>query len=528
MVLFKGFKMTETDTDDVGLECNFAFAFDNINFSDRILNIEVIPDPHFSRTQSRSLSTVAPNRKRSRHGLVKGNDVLLQPEEKVNCNLSDAEEAVAITEASPSGDEVSHGNDSLLDMSWSKVLRVRTIHISSPILAAKSPFFYELFSNVTRESKQQNVTLRIHNSEEAAVMDLLNFMYSNTLSSTTSAAVLDVLMAADKFDVVSCISYCTRMLGLMPMTCESALLYLDLPSSILKSDAIQPLIETAKLFLASHYRDITKFADEALNLPLAGIEAVLSSDDLLMPSEDAVYEFVLKWARIHYPKIEDRQDVLGARLGRLIRFPHMSCRKLEMVLKCDHFHPDFASKVVLEALFFKAETPRRQRSLAAQDASTTCSRFVERAYMHRSVKLVEFALPRPRGMIYLDLKKEECAQCFPNGRIYSKAFHLGKELFFLSACCNVDHHNPFRCFGLFLAVKFKESDSLRVECEFAARSKFTEEYISIRKGNYTFTRGKAVGHRNLFAIPWTTFIADDSHYFIKGLLHLRAELTIRQ
>ncbi|XP_068469330.1 BTB/POZ domain-containing protein POB1-like isoform X1 [Phaseolus vulgaris] len=414
-------------------------------------------------------------------------------------------------------------------MSWSKVLRVRTIHISSPILAAKSPFFYELFSNVTRESKQQNVTLRIHNSEEAAVMDLLNFMYSHTLSSTTSASVLNVLMAADKFDVVSCISYCTRMLGLRPMTCESALLYLDFPSSILKSDAIQALIETAKLFLASHYRDITKFVDEALNLPLAAIEAVLSSDDLLIPSEDDVYEFVIKWARIHYPKTEDRQEVLGARLGRLIRFPHMSCRKLEMVLKCNHFHPDFASKVVLEALFFKAETPCRKRSLAAQDAGTTCSRYVERAYMHRQrVKLVEFALPRPGGVIYLDLKKEECAQCFPNGRIHSKAFHLGKELFFLSVGCDVDHHNPFYCFGLFLAVKLKESDSLGVECEFAARSKFTEEYITIRKGIYTFTGGKVVGHRNLFAIPWTTFIAEDSQYFIKGLLHLRAELTIRQ
>ncbi|KAL2669364.1 hypothetical protein AAZX31_01G209300 [Glycine max] len=92
-------------------------------------------------------------------------------------------------------------------------------------------------------------------------------MYSNTLSRSTSAAVLDVLMmAADKFEVVSCIRYCSRMLRLMPMTCESAVLYLDLPSSILKSDAIQPLIETARLFLAIHYGDITKFADEVLNI----------------------------------------------------------------------------------------------------------------------------------------------------------------------------------------------------------------------------------------------------------------------
>ncbi|TKY70998.1 BTB/POZ domain-containing protein POB1 [Spatholobus suberectus] len=413
-------------------------------------------------------------------------------------------------------------------MSWSKVLRVRTLHISSPILAAKSPFFYKLFSNVTRESKQQYVTLRIHDSEEAAVMDLLNFMYSNTLSRTTSVAVLDVLMAADKFEVASCIRYCSRMLREMPMSCESALLYLDLPSSILTSDAIQPLIETAKLFLATHYRDITKFAAEVLNLPLAGIEAVLSSDDLRMPSEDAVYDFVLKWARIHYPKIEDRQDVLGTSLGPLIRFPYMSCRKLKKVLTCNDFHPDFASKVVLEALFFKAETPYQQRSLAAQDAGTTCCRFVERAYKHRRVKVVEFALPRPRCVVYLDLKKEECAQFFPNARIYSQAFPLGEQWFFLSARCNMDQQNLSHCFGLFLVSQFKESVSLHVDYEFAARSKSTEEYISRCKGNYTFTERKAVGYRNLFGIPWTAFIADDSHYFIKGLLHLRAELTIRQ
>ncbi|KAL2987287.1 hypothetical protein AAZX31_11G019100 [Glycine max] len=413
-------------------------------------------------------------------------------------------------------------------MSWSKVLRVRTIQISSPILAEKSPFFYKLFSNVTRESKQQNVTLQIHDSEEAAVMDLLNFMYSNTLSRTTSAAVLDVLMAADKFEVMSCIRYCSRMLGLMPMTCESALLYLDLPSNILTLDAIQPLVDTAKLFLATHYRDITKFADELLNLPLAGIEAVLSSDDLQMPSEDVVFEFVLKWARIHYPKIEDRKDVLEARLGRLIRFPYMSSRKLKKVLTCNDFHPDFASNVVLEALFYKAETPYRQRSLAAQDAGTTYSRLVERAYKLRHVKVVEFALPRPRCVVYLDLKKEECAQFFPNARIYSQAFPLGEQWFFLSARCNMDQQNASHCFGLFLAVQFKGSVSLHVDYEFAARSKSTEEYISRCKGDYTFTAGKAVGYRNLFGIPWTAFIADDSHFFIKGLLHLRAELTIRQ
>ncbi|GMI77399.1 light-response BTB 2, POZ/BTB containin G-protein 1 [Hibiscus trionum] len=102
------------------------------------------------------------------------------------------------------------------------------MHISSPILAAKSPFFYKLFSNGMRESEQRHVTLRIRASEEATLMDLLNFMYSNTLSTTTPTAVLDVLMAADKFEVASCMRYCNRLLRNLPMTCESALLYLGI------------------------------------------------------------------------------------------------------------------------------------------------------------------------------------------------------------------------------------------------------------------------------------------------------------
>lgn len=74
----------------------------------------------------------------------------------------------------------------------------------------------------------------------------------------------------------------------------------------------------------------------------------------------------------------------------------------------------------------------------------------------------------------------------------------------------------------------KGSVTFAVDYEFAARSKPTEEYVSKYKGNYTFTGGKAVGYRNLFSIPWTAFMADDSLYFIDGVVHLRAELTIRQ
>lgn len=103
-----------------------------------------------------------------------------------------------------------------------------------------------------------NVMLPLHVTEEAALMELLNFMYSNTLSITSPPALLDVLMAADKFEVASCMRYCSRLLRNIPMTPESALLYLELPSTVLMADAVQPLTVAAKQYLASRYKDITK------------------------------------------------------------------------------------------------------------------------------------------------------------------------------------------------------------------------------------------------------------------------------
>lgn len=533
-------------------DADFAFAFNDSNFSDRVLRIEIMSDPVDPQPDSQTCASIADwarHRKRRREDIKKesvGESTSLPDEQVlngnqpdmddclayVNENENDYEEAVAMIEESPSdvGDEAVDSNDSKrnMDFSGTTLVTVKTLHISSPILAAKSPFFYKLFSNGMRESEQRHVTLKINASEEAALMELLNFMYSNTLSVKAASGLLDVLMAADRFEVASCMRYCSRLLRNIAMTPESALLYLDLPSSVLMADAVQPLTDAAKQFLASRYKDITKFQDEVLNLPLAGIEAILSSDGLQVASEDAVYDFVLKWARQQFSNQEERREVLGSRLAKLIRFPHMTCRRLKKVLTCSDFDHDVATKLVLEALFFKADTPHRQRSLAAEESASSSRRYVERAYKYRPVKVVEFELPRQQCVVYLDLKREECNNLFPSGRVYSQAFHLGGQGFFLSAHCNMDQQSSFHCFGLFLGMQEKGSPSFTVDYEFAARSRPTEEFVSKYKGNYTFTGGKAVGYRNLFAIPWTSFMAEDCLYFINGVLHLRAELTIRQ
>lgn len=263
-----------------------------------------------------------------------------------------------------------------------------------------------------------------------------------------------------------------------------------------------------------------------LGLPLAGIEAILSSDQLQVASEDVIYDFVLKWARAQYPVLEKRREILSSQLIHHIRFPYMTCRKLRKVLTCNDLDHKLSSKVVTEALFFKAETAQRQRALSASESNH--KRFMLRAYKYRALRVVEFDSPYPQCIVYLDLKREECAKLYPSGRVYSQAFHLGGQGFFLSAHCNVDQQSSFQCFGLFLGMQEKGSICFTVDYEFAARTIVTGEFVSKYKGFYAFTGGKAVGYRNLFAIPWTSFIADDSPFFINDTLHLRAELTIRQ
>lgn len=268
-----------------------------------------------------------------------------------------------------------------------------------------------------------------------------------------------------------------------------------------------------------------------MNLPLAGIEAVLFSDDLQVASEDAVFDFVLKWARLHYPRLEERREILSKRLLNFVRFPCMSCRKLKKVLTCPEIDPESASKLVLDALFFKAEAPHRHHTHPTEEANTSFRRFVERSYKYRPIKVVVFDSPRQQCVVYLDLKREECAQLFPSGRLYSQAFHLGGQGFFLSGHCNAGEQGPsgpYNCFGLFLGMQEKGSVAITVDYEFAARTKPSEDFMSKYKAKYVFTGGKAVGYRNLFSTPWAAFIAEDSPFFINGVLHLRADLTIKK
>ncbi|XP_048574250.1 BTB/POZ domain-containing protein POB1-like [Triticum urartu] len=409
------------------------------------------------------------------------------------------------------------------------ILTVKALHINSAILAARSlPFFLKLFSNGMKESDNQtHPRIRIANSEEIALMELLSYMYSGKLTITEPTLVLDILMAADKFEVISCMRRCSQLLTSLPMTTESALLYIDHPCSTLMVAEVQHVIDVAKEFLANKHKNFHKFRRELMNFPLAGIEAILSSTDLQVASEDCIYKFMLTWARARYPELEERREILSCRLLPLVRFSYMTRPSLEDILTCtdDDIDHEQVAKRIAKALLQKAGPKQMEGALAAD--ITTCWQFTERAYKFKPVKLVAFDRPCPQVIVYLDLTREECSRLFLSGAVRSRGFQLAgwDGNMQLNPVCTMDEQSKVCTFGLCLMGL--GSTDLTVDIEFAARIRSSGKFESKYRCKGTFTRHLLEQCDDLFGVPWSTFIADDN-LFIDGVLHLRADLAAVQ
>ena len=81
----------------------------------------------------------------------------------------------------------------------------------------------------------------------------------------------------------------------------------------------------------------------------------MSSDELQVESEDALFDFVIKWATEHYSNAEERREVLSNRLCHLIRFTNMSPNKLINVIYCSDLGT-VSIKAVSEALHLKGSS----------------------------------------------------------------------------------------------------------------------------------------------------------------------------
>uniref|UniRef100_A0ACD5XPM0 Uncharacterized protein n=1 Tax=Avena sativa TaxID=4498 RepID=A0ACD5XPM0_AVESA len=318
-----------------------------------------------------------------------------------------------------------------------------------------------------KESDQRQATLRIADSEENAFMELLRFMYSGKLKPTIESTLLvDILMIADKFEVVSCMKLCGKWLIDQPMTTESAVLCLGLPNFIPVAVAVK---EAAKKSLAARYKDfcLREFQDELMRIPLDGIVAILSRNDLGVVHEVAVYDFLLRWTFTRYPSSEERCKILSSRLLPLV--PRMHGMIVNNVMEID---------------------------------KTSCE-------------------------INLKVDRNLCSELFLTRSAYCQQFRFVGQGYFLSAHCN-RMDSSSNSFGLLLEmIEDKVPVKGTIEYKFEAKTRPSLEYVT--RYEYTCTDSREdVECKDLFGIPWSEFTADDSPFFIDDILHLRVRMKMTQ
>ncbi|KAL4192101.1 hypothetical protein AMTRI_Chr06g192330 [Amborella trichopoda] len=166
----------------------------------------------------------------------------------------------------------------------------------------------------------------------------LEFIYCGTLSTSTPELLMNLMVIANKFDVVSCICQCSLLLSSFPKTPACASQYLEFPYKTL--DAAQFFTDAAKQCLAEHQCEFFKYAfslscmykdEELISLSLPAIAQLLSKP--LLPSEDEVFNFALRWARAKYLELQGRREILGSELIPLIRFPYLTKHMLKEIRK---------------------------------------------------------------------------------------------------------------------------------------------------------------------------------------------------
>jgi hypothetical protein len=166
---------------------------------------------------------------------------------------------------------------------------------------------------------------------------------------------------------------------------------------------------------------IFRFAEDLINLPLSAIEAVLSGDNLRVESEDALFDFVIKWARNHYTNVEERREVLSKSLFQLVRFPNMSHEKLNDVISSDDLDSVCACKAALDALHLKAQAPHNISN--------------DRYYTHFPVTVVESDTPIRECPVFWNITRTEMP-------LHSQHFRFGGTKFQFR-CDPLEHVDGF-------------------------------------------------------------------------------------
>ena len=178
-------------------------------------------------------------------------------------------------------------------------LRQHKIYVHGVWLAVQSPYFRSLLhSSGMKEAHDTEVHLKIPESEENAHLVLLEAMYRNEVLNDKSVdEVLDVLELADKYDVKFVFKKCKYVLQQNATTFGISAQIMHVIKVKHDMSDVEDLAATLQLVLAQEFSPLDEnWQSEKFNsLSEPSLKYLLSSDDLIVQSENTVFHALMHW-----------------------------------------------------------------------------------------------------------------------------------------------------------------------------------------------------------------------------------------
>ncbi|KAM6323038.1 kelch-like protein 4 [Podargus strigoides] len=215
------------------------------------------------------------------------------------------------------------------------------------VLSAVSDYFAAMFTNDVREAKQEEI--KMEGVDPDALKALVRYAYTGILE-LKEDTIESLLAAACLLQLAQVIEVCCNFLmkQLHPSNCLGIRSFGD-------AQGCTELLKVAHTYTMEHFTEVIK-NQEFLLLPANEIAKLLSSDDINVPDEEAIFQALMMWVR---HDLQNRQRDLGMLLS-YIRLPLLPPQLLADLENSPMFADDLeCQKLLMEAMKYHLLPERR-------------------------------------------------------------------------------------------------------------------------------------------------------------------------
>ena len=154
------------------------------------------------------------------------------------------------------------------------------------VLCAASPFFYNALNSDMKEKKEG--VIRLVETSKAVMEEVLEYLYTGHVDLNEHNA-FDLLETADFLDVQSLKELSSKFIS-QTLSCSNCI------KAYYSAETYQcpELQRAARDFALTNFVDVTD-SPEWLNLSVTQVEEWISSDDLIVKTEEEVFQVIVKW-----------------------------------------------------------------------------------------------------------------------------------------------------------------------------------------------------------------------------------------